>query len=327
MQAEPLITWSEPVQEYIGFVSQFVAVGAVGFRYAALRHVDATWERDADGAHYEARDATYATAARRAAAIGVIGAVVQALLFAWSLPASAARAHTTVAGALATLGTGSQAALLLAAVVGLALAAVGVRGGWPLALVGEILAPLTGIFTGQWSRLVNPVHRLVAGLWIGTLFVLVAAGLSVVLRDERVRARRGAMVADMVNGFSPLALSCGAIVVASGLVTAWTHLNPLSSLWTTPYGYALTTKLCLVACVFALGAWNWRRQRPSLGSDAAALAIRRSSRAELTFAALVLAVTAVLVSLPSPRPPRPPGAPAAAGRPAAPAEGSSAPAP
>jgi putative copper export protein len=148
----------------------------------------------------------------------------------------------------------------------------------------------------------------VAGLWIGTLFVLVAVGLSAILRDARARDQRGRLAADLVNGFSPLALTCGMVVVASGLVTAWTHLNPLSSLWTTPYGYALIVKLFFVAIVFALGAWNWRRQRPKLGSEETARDIRRSSRAELTAALFVLIATAVVISLPAPRPPGPPPA-------------------
>src|SRR5438093_701879 len=62
-------------------------------------------------------------------------------------------------------------------------------------------------------------------------------------------------------------------------------------------GYALITKLCVVLAVVALGAWNWRRQKPRLGSEAAVLALRGSARAELAVAAVVLAVTAVLVSL------------------------------
>jgi putative copper export protein len=124
----------------------------------------------------------------------------------------------------------------------------------------------------------------------------------------------------MVNGFSPLALVCGMIVVISGLITAFKHLDPFSSLWTTPYGYALIAKLVAVAVVFGLGAWNWRRMRPTLGSDAAAGAIRRSSSAELTAAAVVLAITAVLISLPSPgHHGPPPGAPGATpGAPAGP---------
>lgn len=85
------------------------------------------------------------------------------------------------------------------------------------------------------------------------------------------------------------------------MITAPRHLKPFASLWTTPYGYALLIKLCLVAATFGLGAWNWRRQRPRLGSDEAAGRILRSSLMELTMALLVLTVTAVLVSLPSPK--------------------------
>jgi putative copper export protein len=64
---------------------------------------------------------------------------------------------------------------------------------------------------------------------------------------------------------------------------------------------ALDVKLILVLIVVMLGAWNWRRVRPSLGVEGSEQTIRRSARMELTFAALVLIVTSVLVSLPSPR--------------------------
>jgi putative copper export protein len=105
----------------------------------------------------------------------------------------------------------------------------------------------------------------------------------------------------MVNTFSPLALTMGCVVVIFGVITAWRHLHVLSNLWSTPYGYALIVKLILVAGVFTLGAWNWRRQRPTLGTDDASVSIRRSSIVELTVATLVLAATAVVVSLPSPK--------------------------
>jgi hypothetical protein len=306
VQVEPVIRWPQPILEFVGFVAQFLAVGSVGFRYAAVR--------DRLDASDPGERAVYGTAAARAALMGVAGAIIGALLFARELPERAERAHTTVRGLLTSnLPTGLQATLIVVGIIGLALAAVRRRVGWPLAAIGVILGPLTGIVSLQWLRLVNPVHRVMAGLWIGTLFVLLVAGLTPVLRDERVRDRRGSMVAAMVNGFSPLALVCGAFVVASGLITAWRHLNPLSSLWTHPYGWTLLVKLALVAGVFVLGAWNWRRQRPSLGSTQAAEAIRRSSRSELTVATLVLAATAILLSIPSPRPPRPPGQPAGQG--------------
>lgn len=310
MQAAPLLQWTDPLREYVGFLAQFFALGAVGFRYAALRkrlpevnHVDPTVDPFVHAEHDMIR-----SAARRAAAIGLLGALVQGVMLLQSLPGAAAKAHVSIGGLLTTnVQTGANTLLLATALIGLGLAASGRRSGWPLALVGMVGAAFTDVLVGRWSHLANAIHRLVGGLWLGTLFVLVVAGLGVVLRDARARDRRGAIAADMVNGFSPLALTCGMFVVLSGLFTAWRHLNPLSSLWTTPYGYALLVKLCIVAVVFGLGAWNWKRQRPTLGSEQAAYAIRRSSRAELTAAALVLVASAILVSLPSPRPPRPPG--------------------
>lgn len=290
MQTEPLLHLSDAVKEFIGFIALFLGAGAIGFRYFALRERSG----DADRAFYD-------DAARRAAAIGLIGVAI-GLMMAWAgLPDLASRRHTS-AGELLTSDppTMMQFGFLALALIGYGLAALRTGIGWPLAAIGVIAGSLRLAFLGQWSRLVNPVHELAAGLWIGTLFVLVLAGLSSLYAHEP-RARRGPIAADMVNNFSPLALSMGAVVVAFGLITAWRHLHVLSNLWSTPYGYALIVKLLLAAAVFSLGAWNWRRQRPTLGSEDASVSIRRSSIAELTAATLVLIATAVVVSLPAPK--------------------------
>ncbi len=129
---------------------------------------------------------------------------------------------------------------------------------------------------------------------------MVVAGFGAALRTDPAE-RRGPRVATLVNAFSPFALVCAAVLVGFGLLTAWRHLHTLPALWTTLYGRTLIVKLVAVLGVVALGAWNWRRAKPQLGSEAAAHAIRRSAVAELTGAALVLAITAVLVSVPSPR--------------------------
>ncbi|HET6233297.1 MAG TPA: CopD family protein [Longimicrobiaceae bacterium] len=322
MLTEPLIEWSEAAGELAGFVGVFLAAGAVGFRYSALRGRLAP-----TGSAFEAERRVYGDAAKRAAVLGLVGALVMAARTAMALPGAAARAHTTLGGLVTgNLGAGLQVGCLVLALLGFALAAGRVRAGWMLAAVGVIAGTLRGIAQGQWSRMVNPVHELAAGLWIGTLFVLLVCGLAMVLRDEPVRARRGAIVADMVNAFSPLALVCGLVVVVFGLITAWNHLHRIDALWTTPYGWALIAKLVVVAFVFGLGAWNWRRQRPILGSEEGALALRRSARAELIAAGLVLLITAVLVSLPSPRAPGEgagPEGPPPAGAPAPPPPGQS----
>jgi putative copper export protein len=301
IQARPLIEWPEPIVEYLGFLAQFVALGAVGLRYAAVRDRLRTGSGDGDVGAF------YADACARAARIGALGALLSLILFAFRVPEGAARAHTTALIFLThNHGSGLQALGFLIALLGLALAAARIGWGWPVAVLGVVGRPLSGIISGDWTRLVNPVHRLAGGLWIGTLFILVVAALAPLLRRGPAGERRGAIAADLVNGFSPLALVCAGILVLSGLTTAYRHLHPLSSLFTTPYGWTLLVKLTLVTVVFALGAWNWRRQRPRLGSEGAAVSIRRSATRELVAAALVLAATAILVSLPSPRQARPP---------------------
>lgn len=305
MQVSLSVDWADPPRELIGFIAQFLAAGGIGFRYFALR-----------SPRIEADRPFYADAAQRAAIAGIVGVAMSVLLMVYGLPALAARRHTTAVALLTSdVQTMLQAIFLVVALAGFAVAAMRVAAGWPIAAIGVVVGSLRAVFTGKWASLVNPVHVLAAGFWIGTLFVLVTAGLSALLRNESTRERRGVIAADMVNGFSPLALTMGGVVVLFGVITAWRHLHILSNLWTTPYGITLIVKLVFVATVFVLGAWNWRRQRPILGSEPAAVAIRRSSTAELTVAGIVLVITALLVSLPSPRPP---GAAPRVGAPAGP---------
>jgi len=291
MQGEPLLQWSDPIKEFIGFAGLFLSAGGIGFRFSALR-----------GPAVESDQRFYDDAARRAAGIGLFGVVLTAILVCVELPGLAARKHLGVLSfAASDKPTMLEIDFLVLAVIGYALAASRVRIGWVLAAIGVIAGALRLVFLGQWSRLVNPVHSLAAGLWIGTLFVLVVAGLASLLRDEPSRARRGDIAADMVNRFSPLALTMGGIVVVFGVITAWRHLHVLSNLWSTPYGDALIVKLLFAASVFLLGAWNWRRQRPTLGTEEAAVSVRRSATGELAMAVLVLVATAIVVSLPSPK--------------------------
>jgi copper transport protein len=301
------ITWSEPVQQLTSFIGTFLAAGGVGFRFTVAR-----------AAYAQGPDRTFFDSAlRRAAKIGVVGAAIGLVFALLGLPALAARAHITV-GVLLTSSASAALTIVWPTVVlaGTALAMANVRAGWIAAAVGLVCDALTPLLSGRWSGVVNPVHRLAAGLWLGSLFILVACGLAPLLRNAEVGERRGALAADMVNRFSPMALSMGGVVVAFGVITAWLHLPTLASLWETPYGRTLIIKLLFVATVFGLGAFNWRRQRPTLGKESAAISIRRSATLELSVAAVVLIITSILVSLPSPKrapPSRPPsssGAPA-----------------
>ena len=93
MQAEPLITWSEPAREFVGMVAQFLAVGAVGFRFAALgsRLGAPATPSAGDSAILSESDVLH-HAARRAATLGLLGAFMQAVMLWESLPAAASRA-------------------------------------------------------------------------------------------------------------------------------------------------------------------------------------------------------------------------------------------
>ena len=303
MQQAPLIEWPDPLIELVGFIASFLAVGAVMFR---LRVVPSA----SGGPNASAEDrGLLASAAARAAAFGAVGALVSAILFAQRLPALAERRHQTVSQLLASnVQTQIQVACVAAALLGLLLAMRRVGFGWALAALGVIVNPLSAALFGQWNRLVVPIHRLAAGAWIGTLFMMVTA-IAMTLRSTLPPDRRGPLVARMVNGFSPLALTSAAVLATFGVITAWQHLHTLRALWTTPYGITLIVKLLAVGAVLALGAWNWRRQKPRLGTELGAAGLRRSATGELFAAFVVLAITAILVSLPSPKPPgAPPGA-------------------
>ena len=294
--SKPLIEWPDPFVELLGFIVSFLASGAIGFRFAVLgRRVRSMLAGDEN-------ESVIDRAALRAAAVGAAGGVGMLLTMLNNLPQAAARQHLTVQRLLATnLVSALQLVAASLAVIGFVLALAKIRSGWAIAAAGVIGLPLVPFASGNWTRAVNPIHETVAGLWIGTLFVMLFAGLGTVRKSGISAQRRGLISAEMVHSFSPLALSAAGVLALSGVITAWRHLKHLSALWTTPYGYALIVKLTLVLVVLALGAWNWRRQRPILGSEAAADALRKSATAELIAAGAVLMVTAILVSLPSPR--------------------------
>ena len=300
MQAESLIEWPNAGRELVVFASNMLATGAVGFRFGVLRPTVTTGAPELFG-----------DAARRAGRIGLLGALGQLGLFLFSMQGQAARKQIGIGGAIAAggLSTAIQIGAIALMVIGFLLAVRSVGAGWPLALAGAVMLPLRGLVTGDWTRVVNPMHLFAAGLWIGTLFVLLVAGIAIAFRRDVSGERRGRVVADMVNAFSPLALGAAALLVVFGVTTATLHLKYWSAIWTTPYGWAFVVKLCFVAMVVALGAWNWRRVRPSLGQESGAEAIRRSATREIVVAACVLLVTSILVSLPTPkRPDAPPPA-------------------
>lgn len=137
-------------------------------------------------------------------------------------------------------------------------------------------------------------------MWIGTLFVMVVAGISTALSGAFATSDRGAAVAALVNRFSTIALWSTGLLVLTGVTTAWLNLGTIEALWTSIYGKTLIVKMSLVAVVFLLGGYNNWRVKPTLGTQDAARRMKRTATFEIAVAAIVLIVTAVLVNLPAP---------------------------
>jgi putative copper export protein len=299
MQAKSLFEWRDVLFQYVGFLSSFWVLGAIGFRYGVLRAGVA-----APGGQGDSPLARpFSRSVASAAGIGLLGVGLGVVSLIEGLLKRAESKHQTLSDALRAGGPTSLAQVFLLAtlLVAFLLAWRRLSIGWPIAGVAGIAFALRNLLAGRLAGMVNPLHVLGGSLWLGTLFVLVVCGLRQMLHSSVPVAEREQAVAEMVHRFSIVGLTSAALLGITGLITAWTHLNPLAALWTTPYGYALIAKLFVVGFVLGLGAWNWRRVGPSLGTDGGALTIRRTASTELAFAALVLLLTAILVSLPSPK--------------------------
>lgn len=145
---------------------------------------------------------------------------------------------------------------------------------WPaLAVAGDVL------------------HLAAAGMWIGTLVVIVSVALP---RSDGISADT------LIRAFSPYALGGAATLAATGLFASWLHVRNPFLVWDSTYGRVLLLKIALVAGVAAVGAVNWRRLTPQLTSPGGVARLARAARGELALAAAVFLVTAVLVATPLP---------------------------
>ena len=206
-------------------------------------------------------------------------------------------------------GTGwiAQMSVVIVAIGGFAMARRASRAGWTVSLIAAMLLAFTPAFAGHAvaaprftaiAILADGLHVLGAGGWLGSLLVVVAVGIPVAL--TLAPSDRGPAVAALINAFSPLALGFAALVAASGLVSAWLHLEHISALWQSDYGRVLLIKLGVLSLVVLSGAYNWLRVRPTLGDARGAVRIRRSAIAELLIGTVVLAVTAILTATSTP---------------------------
>ena len=175
---------------------------------------------------------------------------------------------------------------------------------WALLLPAVLLLAYSAASSGHAANdgglavLLDALHVLGAGGWLGTLLIVVIAGLPAALRAPE--GERGTSTAALIGVFSPIALVCATAVIITGLGSAWLRLGGIEALWGSTYGGVLLIKLGVVSLLVVAGAYNWRRVTPSLAQEGGARRMRRSAIAELAIGALVLAVTAVLIATRTP---------------------------
>lgn len=289
----------------VSFAAALAVIGTITFRLFVL-----------DTAALDAiATERFATAAARAGVIAALVLVIAALARLYLQSAMMRGADESMTSVMATTALhtrwGTTWIVHVAASAALALAFLMVgragRGAWwGAALFGLVLAA-TYSFAGHAGAAehlpmiavgADTLHVLSAAGWLGSLLLVVIVGLSGV--SASVDVERSVTVRALVEAFSPVALTCAGLVVASGAVSAWLRLESVAALWTSTYGRVLLVKLGALAGVIATGAYNWRFVRPRLGTDAATARVRRSATIELGIGALVLIVTAVLVATPTP---------------------------
>jgi putative copper export protein len=155
--------------------------------------------------------------------------------------------------------------------------------------------------TNRWpwplGRILDGIHILGAGIWLGTLGVLAIAALPLLRREARLPA-----LARVVRGFSIYARVGVALVVISGTIAALVYAGSIELLLASTWGRLLLIKLAGMLGVMALGWYNWRVVTPALDTTdpAARTRLRVAIRLELLLALAMLAITTMLVVSPLP---------------------------
>lgn len=295
---------------WVTFTAILVVLGAVAFHLFVLGFLRRAQEPDSP---------MLAPASARAATLGLWGAIalgVAALLRLYAQSYAFQGAEGALDPAMLGVIVGRtiwgwgwllQVAGVVVAIAGFVAARRRRAAGWGIAALGSAALAFTPALSGHaaavpqltWlAVLADGVHVIGAGGWLGSLLFVVVVGLSAAYRLPEGERGRGA--AELINAFSPTALVFAGIVAATGVFSAWLHLDSVSALWQSEYGRTLLLKLGILSVVAGTGAYNWLRVKPALGNIEGAVRIRRSATLELAVGVLVLVVTAVLVATPTP---------------------------
>ncbi len=246
---------------------------------------------------------------RRLRSLGIAGA--------WLLLATAVVRLTShgvvLSGSLGALRIGDLADLLIGSTFG---------RGWLLVVVSSIVlllglrpqAPRWGALVGGAAALaisasflghpaavpdvpllamgLDAVHVLAAGGWAGAILMLALAALPEI--PSVPTSDRVEVVRTLLRSFTPLALTCAAILAVTGAIGGWLQLRALGLVLGSDYGMVLVRKVVIVVMIAALGAYHWRVVQPAVGSDRSIARLRRSLALDVALVLLVLILTALL---------------------------------
>jgi copper transport protein len=115
-----------------------------------------------------------------------------------------------------------------------------------------------------WGPIIDLLHLLANGVWLGGLFTLAAVIIPAL--HGRAPAERRAYLAASIPAFSAPALAAVAFVTLTGPLNATTRLTSVQQIWTTPYGLVLVAKACLFLCMVAISYHHAFQLRPRLAA-------------------------------------------------------------
>jgi copper transport protein len=180
---------------------------------------------------------------------------------------------------------------------------------WGMALVlgtWSIASHAAGSLVWPWVAMLSDwLHLLAVGFWTGGLAALVLT-LPAALRPYHDEERRLALLAGL-SRFSRVAVVSVAVVIATGIYSAFNWLHMPSDVTQTSYGGALVAKLLLAAALLLAGLTHHMALRPERFRRWSRLIARAQQftytlRLEAVMALPVLAAAALLSATPVPVP-------------------------
>ncbi len=152
-----------------------------------------------------------------------------------------------------------------------------------------------------WAILGDYVHLVAAATWVGGLALLL--GLIWQVRHLAISTDRQQFLS-LIQRFSYLASFALFVLIVTGLFSSLIELPSLASLWDTPYGFVLLTKLALVVFALEVAFFNNRlvhRRTRQLQQAAGLQRLNRQVALETVFTLGIMLTVSILVQTPAPR--------------------------